>query len=367
MAKTSFVTSSTRIKVIGLGGAGCNAVTRMVREQIPGVEFIAMNTDARHLAVTEAAVRIQLGERITHGLGAGGDHILGRRAAEESRDEIKQAVTGADMVFITAGMGGGTGTGSAPLAAEVARQSGALTLAVVTKPFGFEGTHRSQVAEEGIGSLLDKVDTLIIVSNDRLLYLCDHKTSLDNAFRMADEVLFRGVQAIAGVVTVPGLINLDFADIRAVMKDAGPAWISIGRGSGKNRASDAAKDALSSPLLDVSVNRAKGVLINFAGSSDLTLFEINDAAKAIKQAVDPEANVIFGVVVDPTISDEVRLTLIITGLGVRTAPSDVPRDKEATRLLKGLKDEAELDVPSFLRQRRGLPGQRSHPPSPRRN
>jgi cell division protein FtsZ len=238
---------------------------------------------------------------------------------------------------------------------------------MVTKPFGFEGTHRNQVAEEGIGNLIDKVDTLIIIPNDRLLSLCDHKTSVDNAFRMADEVLCRAVQAIAGVVTVPGLINLDFADIRAVMKDAGPAWISIGRGSGKNRASDAAKDALSSPLLDVSVNRAKGVLINFAGSSDLTLFEINDAAKAIKQAVDPEANVIFGVVVDPTISDEVRLTLIITGLGVRTAPSDVPRDKEATRLLKGLKDEAELDVPSFLRQRRGLPGQRSHPPSPRRN
>ena len=367
MAKTSFVTSSTKIKVIGLGGAGCNAVTRMVREQIPGVEFIAMNTDAQHLAVTEAMVRVELGERITHGLGAGGDHILGRRAAEESRDEIKQALAGADMVFITAGMGGGTGTGSAPLAAEVARQSGALTLAMVTKPFSFEGTHRSQVAEEGIGSLLDKVDTLIIIPNDRLLSLCDHKTSLDNAFRMADEVLCRAVQAIAGVVTVPGLINLDFADIRAVMKDAGPAWMSIGRGSGKNRASDAAKDALSSPLLDVSINGAKGVLINFAGGSDLTLFEINDAAKVIKQAVDPEANVIFGVVIDPTLSDEVRLTLIATGFGIKMAPSDVSRGKETTRFLKGLDSEAQLDIPSFLRQRRGLPGQRSHPPSPRRN
>ena len=345
MAKTSFVNTATKIKVIGLGGAGCNAVTRMVREQSPGVEFIAMNTDARHLSVAEAAVRIQLGERITHGLGAGGDHVLGQKAAEESRDEIKHAVATADMVFITAGMGAGTGTASYPLVAELSRQSCALTLAKFTKPYSFEGTRRRQVAEEGIGRLLDKVDTLIIIPNDRLLGLCDSKTSLDNAFRMADEVLFRAVQAIAGVVTVPGLINLDFADIRAVMKDAGPAWMSIGRGSGKNWAIDAAKDALSSPLLDVSVNRAKAILINFAGSSDLTLFEINDAAKVIKQAVDPEANVILGVVVDPSLSNEVRLTLIATGFGIKMAPSDVSRGEENARFPEGLIVKRSLTFP----------------------
>ncbi|MFH1016431.1 MAG: cell division protein FtsZ, partial [Chloroflexota bacterium] len=246
MAKTSYVPSPAKIKVVGIGGGGCNAITRMVREQIRGVEFIAMNTDAQHLAVTEAALRIQLGERTTHGLGAGGDHILGRKAAEESRDEIKQVVTGADMVFVTAGMGGGTGTGSAPLVAEIAEQSGALTIAMVTKPFSFEGVHRNQVAEEGITNLIDKVDTLIIIPNDRLLQLCDQKTSIDEAFKMADEVLFHGVQAIAEVVTVPGLINLDFAGIRTVMEDAGPAWMSIGRGSGPGRAVDAAKKALAS-------------------------------------------------------------------------------------------------------------------------
>ena len=237
MARTSYVPGPVKIKVIGLGGAGCNAVTRMVREQIHGVEFIVMNTNAQHLAITEVPIRIQLGEQITRGIGAGGDPELGRRAAEESRDEIKQAITGADMVFITAGMGGGTGTGSAPLVAEIAKQSGALTIAFVTKPFKFEGTHRNQVAEEGIGNLIDKVDALIIIPNERLLETSDQKTSIDSAFKMADEVLFHGVRAIAEVVTVPGLINVDFASVRTVMKDAGPAWMSIGKGSGSNRAS----------------------------------------------------------------------------------------------------------------------------------
>jgi len=360
MAKTSYVPSGAKIKVIGLGGAGCNAITRMVREGIRGVEFIAMNTDAQHLAITEAALRIQLGERITRGLGAGGDHIMGQKAAEESRDEIKQAATGADMTFITAGMGGGTGTGSIPMVAQMSKQSGALTIAVVTKPFSFEGIHRSQVAEKGIMDLIDKVDTLIIIPNDRLLDLCDQKTNVDSAFKFADEVLFHGVQAIAEVVTVPGLINLDFADIRTVMKDAGPAWMSIGRGSGQNRARDAAKEALASPLLDISIEGAKGVLLNIAGGSNLTLFEVNEAADVIRQAIDPEANVIFGVVLDPNMGSDVRLTLIATGFATKEALGGAAWEKEITRLLKG-KSEEELEVPSFMRYRRLLPGQHSRP------
>ena len=361
MSKTSYVPSPAKIKVIGLGGAGCNAITRMVREQIRGVEFIAMNTDAQHLAITEAAIRIQLGERITRGLGAGGDHVLGRKAAEESRDEIKQVVAGADMVFVTAGMGGGTGTGSVALVAEVAKQSGALTIGVVTRPFSFEGIHRGQVAEEGIINLIDKVDTLIIIPNDRLLELCDQKTGVDGAFTLADQVLHHGVQAIAEVVTVPGLVNLDFADIRTVMKDAGPAWMSIGRGSGQNRAVDAAKEALSSPLLDISVSGATGALFNVAGGSNLTLFEVNEAAAIIRQAVDPEANVIFGVVLDPNMGNEVRLTLIATGFTTKDALLGTNWEKEITKLLKGVKNQDELDVPSFMRYRRALPGQRPRP------
>ncbi len=354
MAKTSYVPSGARIKVIGLGGGGCNAITRMVREQIRGVEFIAMNTDAQHLAITESTVRIQLGERITRGLGAGGDHIIGQKSAEESRDEIKQAVVGSDMVFVTAGMGGGTGTGSIPMVAQMAKQSGALTIAVVTKPFAFEGTHRMQVAEEGIVDLSDKVDTLIIIPNDRLLELCDQKTSVDGAFKMADEVLFHGVQAIAEVVTVPGLINLDFADVRTVMKDAGPAWMSIGYGSGQNRARDAAKTALSSPLLDVSIEGAKGVLFNVTGGGNLSLFEVNEAADVIRQAVDPEANIIFGVVLDPNMSSDIRLTLIATGFASKDALGGASWEKEIARLLKGVKEE-ELEVPTFVRNRRSLP------------
>jgi len=366
MSRQAYVPSPTKVKVVGLGGAGSNAVTRMVRDQIRGVEFIAMNTDAQHLAITEAAVRIQLGERSTHGLGAGGDHIVGRKAAEESQDEIKQVVAGADMVFITAGMGGGTGTGSAPLVAEIAKQSGALTIGVVTRPFSFEGTHRARVAEEGIMALMDKVDTLIIIPNDRLLQLCDQKTGVDGAFRLADQVLHHGVQAIAEVVTVPGLINLDFADIRTIMRDAGPAWMSVGYGSGQNRAVTAAKEALSSPLLDVSVEGAKGVLFNIAGSSELTLFEVNEAAEVIRQAVDPEANVIFGVTLDSNLGAQVRLTLIATGFATKNTLIGVSaREKEMNRFLKGMRAD-ELDVPSYMRIRHAFPGYRSRP-SPIRN
>ena len=358
MAKTSYVPSPAKIKVVGCGGAGCNAITRMVREKIMGVEFIGMNTDAQALMITEAAVRIQLGERLTRGLGAGGDHTKGQKAAEESIEDIKQVVDGADMVFLTAGMGGGTGTGSIPVVADVAKRSGALTIAVVTKPFSFEGAHRTQVAEEGIANLIDKVDTLVIVPNDRLLDLCSNKTGVDGAFKIADEILYHGVQAIAEVITVPGLINLDFADIRTIMKDAGPAWMSIGHGSGQNRAADAAKDALASPLLDVSIQGSTGVLFNICGGSTLTLFEVNAAADVIRQAVDPEANIIFGVVLDPNMGNEVRLTLVATGFTTKDAMTGSSREKQLTKLLKGLKTEEELEVPSFMRQRQVLPGQR---------
>jgi cell division protein FtsZ len=333
MARTSYVPGPVKIKVIGLGGAGCNAVTRMVREQIHGVEFIVMNTNAQHLAITEVPIRIQLGEQITRGIGAGGDHELGRRAAEESHDEIKQAIAGADMVFITAGMGGGTGTGSAPLVAEIAKQSGALTIAFVTKPFKFEGTHRNQVAEEGISNLIDKVDALIIIPNESLLEISDQMTSIDSAFKMADEVLFHGVRAIAEVVTVPGLINVDFASVRTVMKDAGPAWMSIGKGSGSNRAVDAAKKALTSPLMDISIQGAKRVLYNITSGGNLTLAEVKSAAEIIQRAVDPQANIIFGVVIAPSMGNEVQLTLIATGFTTKEALA-TNREKEIMRLLK---------------------------------
>lgn len=352
MAKTSFVPNPARIKVFGCGGGGSNAITRMVREEIQGVEFIAVNTDAQALAITEAPVRLQIGEKITRGLGAGGDHNMGQKAAEESRDEIKELMAGADMVFVTAGMGGGTGTGAAPIVAQIAKESGALTIAVVTKPFTFEGSHRAKVAQEGISRLLGKVDTLIIIPNDRLLDLADNKTGVDAAFKMADDVLRHGVQAISEVITVPGMINLDYADVKAVMKDAGPAWMSIGRGSGKNRAAEAARAALASPLLDVTVEGAHGVLFNVVGGPDLTLFEVNEAAEVIKAAVDPDANIIFGVASDNQMGNDVRITLIATGFTARTDTAS--REDEATKRLKEIKTEEELDVPSFLRKSRPM-------------
>jgi len=349
MAKSSFVANPARIKVIGLGGGGCNAVTRMVREEIQGVEFIAMNTDAQALAITEAPTRIQLGEKLTKGLGVGGDHNMGQKAAEENRDELKEIASGADMVFITCGMGGGTGTGAAPVIAEIAKQNGSLTIAVVTKPFAFEGVRRCQVADEGITRLLGKLDTLIIIPNDRLLDLCDQKMGVDNAFKLADDVLRHGVQAIAEVITVPGLINLDFADVKAVMRDAGPAWMSVGTGSGKNRAIEAAKDALASPLLDVTIKGSNGVLFNIVGDSSLTLVEVNEAAEVVRQAVDPDANIIFGVAHDPDMDGNVRITLVATGFASKTGMPETS-DNEYDQLLKGLKSEEELDVPSFLRR-----------------
>ncbi len=349
MAKTSFTTNPAKIKVIGLGGGGCNAINRMVRADIKGVELIAANTDAQALAFTEAPIRIQLGDRLTRGLGAGGDHNVGQKAAEESRDEIKEALLGADMVFVAAGMGGGTGTGAAPVVAEIAKQNGALTIGIVTRPFIFEGTHRSKVADEGIEKMLSRVDTLIIIPNNRLLALCDQRTGMDSAFQMADDVLKHGVQAISEVITVPGLINLDFADVKAVMKNAGPAWMSVGRGSGANRAKDAAQAALASPLLDVSIEGARGVLFNVVGGNNLSLSEVNEAAAIIKQAVDLEANIIFGVAHDPALDREIRITLIATGFLTNGQPIGLSRDKR-TEALCGLKQhEEEMDTPSFLR------------------
>jgi cell division protein FtsZ len=350
MARTSFVANPAKIKVIGLGGGGSNAVTRMVRENIQGVEFIAMNTDAQALSVCEAPICVQLGSKLTKGLGAGGDHVIGAKAAEENRDELKELVSGADMVFVTAGMGGGTGTGSAPIVAEISKHSGALTIAVVTKPFTFEGSHRMETAEEGINCLIDKVDTLIIIPNDRLLTLCDHKTGVDSAFKLADDVLRHGVQAIAEVITTPGMINLDFADVKAIMKDAGPAWMSIGNGTGQNRATDAAKEALASPLLDVAIEGSKAVLFNVVGGNNLSLFEVNQAADVIKSAVDPDANIIFGVANDPSMENEVRITLIATGFHAKLGMGRDGEEDELTKLLRNMKTEDELDMPSFLRR-----------------
>ncbi|MBN1692250.1 MAG: cell division protein FtsZ [Dehalococcoidales bacterium] len=366
MARTSFVANPAKIKVIGLGGGGSNAVTRMVRENIQGVEFIAMNTDAQALAICEAPMCVQLGPKLTKGLGAGGDHHIGAKAAEENRDELKEIIAGADMVFVTAGMGGGTGTGSIPIISETAKSSGALTIAVVTKPFAFEGANRSDVAEEGIQNLVDKVDTLIIIPNDRLLTLCDQKTGVDSAFKLADDVLRHGVQAIAEVITTPGMINLDFADVKAIMKDAGPAWMSIGKGTGQNRAIDAAKEALASPLLEVSIQGSKGVLFNVVGGSSLTLFEVNQAADVIKAAVDPDAIIIFGVANDPSMDQEVRITLIATGFHAKMGMGKVnAEEEELTKILKNMKTEEELDMPSFLRRplfsRRKMPTENKTP------
>jgi len=347
MAKSISSPIPAKIKAIGIGGGGCNAINRMVHQGVTGVDFIAMNTDAQALALSDAPTRIQLGEKLTRGLGVGGHHDVGQKAAEESRQIIEELVEGSDMVFINAGMGGGTGTGGIPVVAEIAKSTGALTIGVVTKPFTFEGGHRTRVAEEGILNLTPKVDTLIIIPNDRLLHLCDAKTSVDSAFKKADDALMLGVQSISEVVTVPGLINLDFADIKSVMKDAGPAWMSVGIGSGQNRAAEAARSALASPLLDVSIKGSTGIVFNITGGPSLTLFECNEAAEVISQAVDPTANIIFGVVNDPEMPDsELKITVIATGFG--GPRGQVVSREELRRLITG-GGEA-LDVPSFLRR-----------------
>ncbi len=347
MAKQILSPNPARIKVVGCGGGGCNAITRMVREGIDGVEFIAINADAQALEATEASVKLQVGERITRGLGVGGDHELGRRAAEETQDQIRELVSGSDMIFVAAGMGGGTGTGTAPLVAEMAKDTGALTIAVVTKPFSFEGARRVSVAEEGVALLGEHVDTLIVIPNDKLLEVCDQKTVVDSAFKMADDVIMSGVRAITEVITVPGLINLDFADVKAVMSDGGQAWLSIGKGTGPNRATEAAKAALHSQLLEVSVKGASGVLFNVTGGPNLTLHEVDEAAKVIQAEVDPSANIIFGVVFDPRLENELHITLVATGFAKGKM---TPRTEDLRRMLKRTEEEGELDIPTFIRR-----------------
>nr|WP_199320331.1 cell division protein FtsZ [Leptolyngbya sp. FACHB-261] len=313
--------SVARIKVIGVGGGGGNAVNRMIASAVMGIDFWAINTDAQALAGSEAPRRLQLGQKLTRGLGAGGNPAIGQKAAEESRDEIAAALEGADLVFITAGMGGGTGTGAAPIVAEVAKEMGALTVGVVTRPFTFEGRRRTSQAEGGIEALQGSVDTLIIIPNDKLLSVISEQTPVQEAFRVADDILRQGVQGISDIITIPGLVNVDFADVRAVMADAGSALMGIGMGSGKSRAREAAMTAISSPLLESSIEGASGVVFNITGGSDLTLHEVNAAAETIYEVVDPNANIIFGAVIDEKLQGEVRITVIATGFATQIATS----------------------------------------------
>jgi cell division protein FtsZ len=369
-----------RIKVVGVGGGGTNAVNRMIDAGLTGVEFIAMNTDIQVLDISAADYKMQLGENLTRGLGAGGNPDVGRSAAEESKSDIKKSIEGADMVFITAGMGGGTGTGAAPVIAEIAKEIGALTVAVVTKPFKFEGPRRARIAEEGVDALRDKVDTVIVIPNDRLLGVVEKRATLVEAFKEADDVLRQGVQGISDIITIPGIINVDFADVKSIMTNAGSALMGIGVATGENRATDAAMSAIASPLLETSIEGARAALINITGGPDLTLAEVHEATELISQATDAEdANIIFGIVQDPTMLGEVRITVLATGFDQRylspnrmvasavqprplaaAAPAPVLKtiDQRATTQvakeevppqLKG--NESDVDVPAFLRRR----------------
>ena len=313
-----------QIRVIGVGGGGSNAVNRMIQANMMGIEFIAVNTDAQALLLTETQHRIRIGDKLTRGLGAGGNPGVGAKAAEENAEELYEVLKGSDMVFITAGMGGGTGTGASPVVAQIARELGALTVGVVTKPFMFEGNRRRMAAEEGIANLKQHVDTLITVPNDRLLQVADKKMPLKEAFRLADDVLRQGIQGISDLITVPGLINLDFADVKTIMSAAGSALMAIGEGSGESRAIDAAHIAIASPLLDIDINGARGVLFNITGGLDLTLYEVNEAADIISKAAHPEANIIFGAVQDPAYDGKVKITVIATGFDSRPAVAAQP-------------------------------------------
>jgi cell division protein FtsZ len=338
------------IRVVGVGGGGTNAVNRMVDAGLSGVEFIAVNTDAQALMMCDADVKIHIGSAATRGLGAGSDPAVGHAAAQESRDDLKEALKGADMIFITAGEGGGTGTGGAPILADLGRELGALTVGVVTRPFGFEGRTRAQQAEHGIEGLRDRVDTLIVIENDRLLQVVERQTSVIEAFRMADDVLRQGVQGITDLITVPGLVNLDFADVRTIMRDAGSALMGIGAASGDNRATEAARAAVASPLLESSIEGATGILLNITGGPEIGLFEVNEAAEVVTSVADQNANIIFGAVIDDALGDEIRVTVIATGFGGqrrrRRGASEAPAGAAATRSEHG---DAALEVPPFLR------------------
>ncbi|HZM19331.1 MAG TPA: cell division protein FtsZ [Gaiellaceae bacterium] len=346
------------IKVVGVGGGGSNAVNRMVDAGLSGVDFIAANTDAQALLVVDADMKVHIGAESTRGLGAGADPEVGKAAATESRDELKDAIKGSDMVFVTAGEGGGTGTGGAPIVAEIARELGALTVGVVTRPFGFEGRKRADQAMMGIEELRDNVDTLIVIENDRLLQVVEKRTSIVDAFRMADDILRQGVQGITDLITVPGIVNLDFADVRAIMSDAGSALMGIGTASGENRAAEAAHTAVSSPLLESSIEGATGILLNISGPPDMGLFEVNEAAEVVTSAADQNANVIFGAVIDDALKDEVRVTVIATGFGPQahrrrrrtTVPAEEPTPRAPEERERFDVGEDVLEVPSFLRE-----------------
>ena len=370
-----------RIKVIGVGGGGSNAVNRMIETGIQGVEFIAVNTDAQALMLAKANIHVRLGEKITRGLGAGGDPEVGRKAAEESSDELYNVLKGSDMVFVTAGMGGGTGTGAAPVVSQIAKESGALTIGVVTRPFTFEGMRRMQSAETGIGKLKEHADTLIAIPNDRLLQIADKRASLQDAFRLADDVLHQGIQGISELITIPGLINLDFADVRAIMSEGGAALMAVGTGSGDDKPKKAAESAISSQLLDITIDGARGVLFNVTGGPNMTLFEVNQAAAIIRETTHPDVNMIFGAVIDPNMGDDIRITVIATGFertsmprralerqprtesrrtdsGLYLRPSEsvsVHADTqpgEAKSASLPLVSNDDLDIPTFLRNRR---------------
>ena len=375
------IDGTATIKVIGVGGGGTNAVNRMVDSGIRGVEFVAVNTDRQALILSKAASKIQIGEKITRGLGAGANPDIGAQAAEESKSEITEALRGADMVFVTAGMGGGTGTGAAPIVAACAKEMGILTIGVVTKPFTFEGKKRLSQAERGIESLKGKVDTLVVIPNDKLLQIIDRKTSIVEAFKMADDVLRQGVQGISDLIAVPGLVNLDFADVKTIMLNTGIAHMGIGRASGESRAEDAAKQAISNPLLESSIEGAKGVIINITGGANLGLHEVNTAAEIVQRSADPEANIIFGAVIDESIDEDIIITVIATGfemdskptigaLGAIGAVNQMPTSSsvnmnnnqnikpwEQKMASTQAKPEAinsnDLDIPSFLRKKNG--------------
>lgn len=350
--------SVAQIKVIGVGGGGGNAVNRMIESSVSGIDFWAINTDAQALTSSLAPKRLQIGQKITRGLGAGGNPAIGQKAAEESRDEIAQALEGADLVFITAGMGGGTGTGAAPVVAEIAKDLGCLTVGVVTRPFKFEGRRRTNQAEEGISALQSRVDTLLVIPNNQLLNVIAPETPMQEAFRIADDVLRQGVQGISDIITVPGLVNVDFADVRAVMADAGSALMGIGIGSGKSRAREAAIAAISSPLMESSVEGAKGVVLNITGGHDLTLHEVNAAAEAIYEVVDPNANIIFGAVIDEQLQGEIRITVIATGFVPAEASPQEPTAPAPLR--RGFPP-----MPQSQQQSTNSPAEQQQPPAPR--
>ncbi len=361
---TALPSSVARIKVIGVGGGGCNAVNRMIHSGLAGIEFWSVNTDAQALENSAISNTLHIGQKLTRGLGAGGNPAIGQKAAEESREDIAAALEDSDLVFITAGMGGGTGTGAAPIVAEIAKEAGALTIGVVTRPFTFEGRRRMTQADEGIAALQGRVDTLIVIPNDKLLSVISEQTPVQEAFRTADDILRQGVQGISDIITIPGLVNVDFADVRAVMADAGTALMGIGVGSGKSRAREAAIAAISSPLLEASIDGASGAVFNVTGGTDLTLHEVNAAAEIIYEGVDPNANIIFGAVIDERLQGEVRITVIATGFNTRPGVQPVVEAERVTPFKRNLTPPpptppsgggglgAGLDIPEFLQRRR---------------